>query len=169
MQLTNICRDVAEDWRRGRIYLPAELLGAARRARSALVARPPPAAVRSLLRAGRALLPLGRRGLRRPAWRCALAVRAARLVYAAIGDVIARRGYDVRAGRAVVSRRASCGWSGRCWRALGRAPAGVAQVGPSQTRWPGPDASAERAVAIYVGRIRQFRRVDWLVYSPGWA
>ena len=26
MQLTNICRDVAEDWRRGRLYLPAELL-----------------------------------------------------------------------------------------------------------------------------------------------
>ena len=32
MQLTNICRDVAEDWQRGRLYLPAELLaGTARR------------------------------------------------------------------------------------------------------------------------------------------
>ena len=29
MQLTNICRDVAEDARRGRVYLPATLLGAA--------------------------------------------------------------------------------------------------------------------------------------------
>ena len=28
MQLTNICRDVAEDWRRGRLYLPDELLSA---------------------------------------------------------------------------------------------------------------------------------------------
>ena len=26
MQLTNVCRDVAEDWDRGRLYLPEELL-----------------------------------------------------------------------------------------------------------------------------------------------
>ncbi|HVV81460.1 MAG TPA: squalene/phytoene synthase family protein, partial [Kofleriaceae bacterium] len=28
MQLTNICRDVAEDWQRGRLYLPDELVAA---------------------------------------------------------------------------------------------------------------------------------------------
>ncbi len=29
MQLTNVCRDVAEDWGKGRVYLPSELLGSA--------------------------------------------------------------------------------------------------------------------------------------------
>lgn len=35
-------------------------------------------------------------------WRCAVAVRAARLIYAAIGDRIAAMNHDVTAGRAVV-------------------------------------------------------------------
>ncbi|HEY3837934.1 MAG TPA: squalene/phytoene synthase family protein [Bryobacteraceae bacterium] len=28
LQLTNFCRDVAEDWKRGRIYIPSDVLTA---------------------------------------------------------------------------------------------------------------------------------------------
>ena len=60
--------------------------------------------------------------------RCALAVRAARLIYAAIGRQIARVGFDVRAGRAVVPRRAEA-VAGRACR---RADAGGSLVGASR-------------------------------------
>jgi phytoene synthase len=112
MQLTNVCRDVQEDWERGRLYLPRALLAEAGLA--ALPERlggPLPPEARDGLRACTArLLALadryyasGDRGLAALHWRSALAVRTARLVYAAIGRVIVRRGCDVLAGRAVVS------------------------------------------------------------------
>ena len=102
MQLTNICRDVAEDERRGRVYLPQELLGG--------VGLPShagelcPAAVSEVLRRADAFYRSGDAGLGHLPFRCAVAIRAARLIYADIGRVIARRGFDVSAGRAVVSR-----------------------------------------------------------------
>lgn len=101
MQLTNICRDVAEDERRGRVYLPAELLGGARppTAAPAETAR----AVAELLRRADAFYRRGDRGLAALPASVGVAMRAARLIYAEIGGVIARRGYDVTAGRAVVS------------------------------------------------------------------
>lgn len=111
MQLTNICRDVAEDWQRGRLYVPDELL-------APLGApdldgergRPLPSAARGpLARAVEQLLALadryyrsGDRGLIALPFRAAFAVRTARLVYAAIGRRLARQRYDVLAGRAVV-------------------------------------------------------------------
>jgi phytoene synthase len=112
MQLTNICRDVAEDWALGRLYLPEDLL----------VAVGAPAldpASRQGLGPARAELGLvlekvlaladeyyrsGDRGLFALQTRSAIAVRAARLVYSSIGRELARRNYDVLAGRAVVSR-----------------------------------------------------------------
>jgi phytoene synthase len=101
MQLTNICRDVAEDERRDRVYLPEELLGdppvrgADRRAA---------VAVEDLLRRAEVLYRSGDVGLGRLPRRCRLAIRAARLIYSDIGRQIARAGFDVRAGRAVVPR-----------------------------------------------------------------
>jgi phytoene synthase len=113
MQLTNICRDVAEDWDRGRLYVPDDLL--ARHGAGGLagdLGRPLPArAVAPLAGAVRELLALADRGYRAarrgiPAlpWRAALAVRAAASIYAAIGARIRARGCDVTAGRAVVGR-----------------------------------------------------------------
>jgi len=101
MQLTNICRDVEEDERRGRVYLPEELLDvrgevdADRRAARA---------VKHLLRRADVFYRSGDQGLAWLPMRCALAIRAARLIYADIGRQIARVGFNVRAGRAVVSR-----------------------------------------------------------------
>jgi len=107
MQLTNICRDVEEDWRNGRLYLPGELLGPTV---PCVASGPISAAMRDRTRLatglllgearryyGSADLALGLLG-----WRCALAVRTARLVYAAIGGRVEERGCDPLAGRAVV-------------------------------------------------------------------
>lgn len=115
MQLTNICRDVAEDQARDRVYIPAELLGGD--------VLPSQAGARLRIAVGEALrwaddfYRSGDAGLLALPGACAAAIRAARLIYADIGRVIARRGYDVLSGRAVVSRarklwlvvRALCG------------------------------------------------------------
>jgi 15-cis-phytoene synthase len=142
MQLTNICRDVAEDWARGRCYLPDELLashgvgGVGAGAGHGL----PASARAGLARTIRDLLALADRHYRAadagiPAlpWRAALAVRAARSIYAAIGDVLARRRYDVTAPRAVVPRRTKLALvalaAGRTLAAMpGRALASAARI-----------------------------------------
>ena len=102
MQLTNICRDVAEDAERDRIYLPADVLEACRRPGDpdGAVGR----AVAELLRRADEFYASADAGLPSLPARCAIGIRAARLIYADIGRVIARRQFDVRAGRAVVSR-----------------------------------------------------------------
>jgi phytoene synthase len=101
MQLTNICRDVAEDEQRGRVYLPAELLSGVETptAGGATTAR----AVAELLRRADAFYRRGDLGLAALPASVGVAMRAARLIYAEIGAVIARRGHDVTRGRAVVS------------------------------------------------------------------
>lgn len=108
-QLTNFIRDVAEDLRLGRVYLPAadlERFGVHRADLAAPAASP---AVRRLVAfeigrarahyqaaaAGVAMLPPRSR-------RC---VRLASAVYGAILNRVERAGYDVLAGRAVVPRR----------------------------------------------------------------
>lgn len=114
MQLTNICRDVAEDWTINRLYLPRSLL--ADRDAAWLPeqlgegttplpeeARVPLAQItRDLLEEARRYYRSGEHGTTALGWRCALAIRTASRVYAAIGTELARRGYDVFAGRAVV-------------------------------------------------------------------
>jgi len=118
MQLTNICRDVAEDWDRGRLYLPDELL--ALHGADGLVhdlGRPLPASARApiartvadLLALADAYYRSGDRGVASLPWRAAGAVMAARRVYAAIGGRIRRADHDVTAGRAVVSTGAKLG------------------------------------------------------------
>lgn len=107
MQLTNICRDVAEDWERGRIYVPTELApelhGVEPRGRlpehlAGACAR----AVRALLADAETFYASGDRGLPLLAFRARLAVATARNVYSAIGEQLLGRGADVLGGRAVV-------------------------------------------------------------------
>jgi phytoene synthase len=102
MQLTNICRDVAEDEGRGRVYLPQELLGGDFLPSRNAVATA--RTVRELLRRADGFYRSGDAGLTRLPFRCAVAIRAARLIYAEIGTVLRRRRFDVFRGRAVVSR-----------------------------------------------------------------
>ena len=113
MQLTNICRDVAEDWQLGRLYLPLQLLhehglGAWSGPESGPLpesARPSLALVsRRLLGEADRFYRSGDAGLPALPWRAALSVRAARLIYSAIGARILRPGYDAWTTRAVVPR-----------------------------------------------------------------
>jgi 15-cis-phytoene synthase len=111
MQLTNICRDVAEDWDNGRLYLPNELL--TRHGAKDLglrLGRPfPRQEYRAVAEAVRELLTLadrfyltGDQGFAALSARSAFAVRTARLVYAGIGARLERANCDVLKGRAVV-------------------------------------------------------------------
>jgi phytoene synthase len=110
MQLTNIARDVTEDLARGRQYLPTELLSRAA-LEEALKSGDPnhpssrqvAAAVAVLLRRADGYYRAGLAGLSDLGWRDALAIGAAGRIYRAIGGIIARRKFDVLAGRAVVS------------------------------------------------------------------
>jgi len=112
MQLTNICRDVAEDWQRGRLYLPRAMLresGAG--ALNGIRQGPLPIAARnSITSVTRRLLAeadrfyrSGDAGIRYLPWRAAFSVRAARLIYSAIGDRILSADYDAYSMRAFVS------------------------------------------------------------------
>lgn len=112
MQLTNIVRDVFEDWGSGRLYLPLELCaraGAPGLERSVGGDLPgehrlPIAHVRrELLRAADGFYASGRAGLAYLDPRAAFAIRAAGLLYSEIGREVARADHDVLAGRAVVS------------------------------------------------------------------
>lgn len=117
MQITNICRDIAEDWTRGRRYLPADLLAAGAdiepssepSAESSptlppALAAPFAAAMRALIDRADAHYYQGDRGLIALPWRSALAVAAARHIYRDIGRLIAARGYDPTAGRVWTSK-----------------------------------------------------------------
>lgn len=112
MQITNICRDVDEDWRRGRLYLPAPLLEqyglgslparaqlALRDADGPLLAH----VIRALLDDAQGRYQAGLDGLRYLPWRAALAVGVAAAVYADIGSALARQGYNPLLGRAYTS------------------------------------------------------------------
>ncbi len=111
MQLTNVCRDVAEDWDRDRLYLPDEVLAAhgAPGLAGELGRALPRTAHEAIAATRRDLLALadryyraGDRGLAALPWRAALAVRSASRVYAAIGAQIALTDHAVTAPRAVV-------------------------------------------------------------------
>jgi phytoene synthase len=126
MQLTNICRDVVEDWLGGRQYLPLDLVTPDELAKAAQVplsadnARATVArAVAVLIDRADAYYASGMKGLRGLRWRNALAIGAAARIYRAIGRRIARRRFDVFAGRAVVSLPAKLGLAlGSGWELL---------------------------------------------------
>lgn len=118
MQLTNVCRDVAEDWARDRLYLPDELLakhgagGLASALGGPLPADAAPAiraTVLDLLALADRYYASARAGYPALPWRAGLGVRAAGRIYRAIGVTLARRGGDALAGRVVVGKAAKLG------------------------------------------------------------
>ena len=109
MQLTNICRDVGEDARAGRIYLPLDWLVEAGVDQEELTLRPAhsPAlasVVKRVLDRADACYRRADLGMTLYPYDCRLGVRAARLIYADIGHVIARNGYDSVSTRAYTSK-----------------------------------------------------------------
>jgi phytoene synthase len=158
MQLTNIARDVLEDWERDRLYLPEELLaryGAAglhRRLGNALPASAAPAvarAVQALLARADAFYRSGDAGLAHLSPRCAFAVRAARLVYARIRHVVRSRGGDPRAGRAVVGKGMKAALVARAGLETLRSLPGV--LGARRTTAPHGKLSLDEALAFRRG------------------
>ncbi|MEM1344717.1 MAG: phytoene/squalene synthase family protein [Pseudomonadota bacterium] len=108
MQLTNIARDVGEDARNGRVYLPLDWLAEAWIDPEALIAEPrhTPALARvvaRLLREADTLYLRAEAGIARLPRDCRPAIYAARFLYAEIGREVARAGYNAIDSRAVVS------------------------------------------------------------------
>ena len=110
MQLTNICRDVGEDARRGRLYLPARPLSEAGVQIEEWLTRPElrpeiAAAVSRLLDDADRLYARSWQGISRLPAQSRPAIRAASLLYAAIGNEIRRAGFDSVNRRAWTTRR----------------------------------------------------------------
>lgn len=110
MQLTNIARDVGEDARNGRLYLPRQWLREAGIEPQAWLATPRfdaaiAAVVQRLLRVADDLYESAEHGIAALPRDCRPAIHAARLVYAEIGRELERNGLDSIARRAVVSRQ----------------------------------------------------------------
>lgn len=114
MQLTNICRDVEEDWERYRLYIPESLL--ARCGFPDLAAwlggpfpeeakEPVAVAISRLLDEADRYYASGEAGLSALSWRCSLAIRTASQVYSSIGERIRGVDCDPLAGRAIVPRK----------------------------------------------------------------
>lgn len=107
MQLSNIARDVGEDARAGRLYLPRQWLHEAGIDADAWLAAPvqtPPLGrvVRRLLDHADALYAGVGAGVAQLPVACRPGINAARFLYAAIGHEVARAGLDAVTRRAVV-------------------------------------------------------------------
>ncbi len=108
MQLSNIARDVGEDARNGRLYLPRAWLIEHGIEPEAFLRRPRhtpalAAVVARLLAAADALYERADTGIQGLPAGCRFGIHAARLLYAEIGHEVARRGFDGVSSRAVVS------------------------------------------------------------------
>ena len=113
MQLSNIARDVGEDARNGRIYLPLDWCKQEDVDIDALLAQPemtPGLArvVQRLLHKAEEFYARAELGITHLPGSCQPGIRAARLLYAEIGHVVARNNYDSISQRAIVpvSRKA---------------------------------------------------------------
>jgi 15-cis-phytoene synthase len=128
MQLTNIARDVGEDARRGRLYLPAAWLREEGVDPAAFLRDPSPSpgvrrATARLLAHAALLYARAQAGIPALPRDCRPAIRAASLIYADIGRVIARRGHDSVSGRAHTSAARKLWLLSRAWLGVVRADA----------------------------------------------
>ena len=162
MQLTNIARDVGEDARAGRLYLPLAWLAAEGIDPDAFLANPSftPAlgrVVRRLLGAAAALYRRAQSGIASLPWDCRPGIAAASLMYEAIGREVARNGYDSVTRRAVVPR-------GRKLAVLSRAALAIALPGTAVSIPP----LAACAALVHAAQVRPAApatlddRIAWL-------
>ena len=136
MQLTNIARDVAEDWRRSRCYLPLEWTDGLRPGGEPPDPRRVRRGVQTILEVADGYYTAGEAGISGLDTDSRLAVRAAARIYHAIGTRIRRRGCEVLDERARVSTLGKLGIFARAM----LIPAGGSR--PMQL-----DDSAQRALA----------------------
>jgi phytoene synthase len=139
MQLSNIARDVGEDARMGRLYLPRHWMVEAGLDPDAWLAQPVfspalGAVVGRLLDAADVLYRRVDAGVARLPLACRPGINAARFMYAAIGHQVARRGLDSVTGRARVPA------SRKAWLLL----RSVAQLAPRPAAHALPPLAANR-------------------------
>lgn len=168
MQLTNVARDVGEDARVGRLYLPLDWLREAGIDPDAWLARPvfDPAlgsVIRRLLCSADALYRRAGVGIARLPLACRPGMFAARFLYAEIGRELERRGLDSVSRRAVVPARRKVM---QLSRALATAPLPLRAVSDpplDETRFlvEAVIAAPTPAVVVPTGRIEN--RVIWLL------
>jgi 15-cis-phytoene synthase len=117
MQLTNIARDVGEDARAGRLYLPVDWLTAAGVEPEAWLATPTAtpairlATARLLAEADR-LYTRSEAGVAALPLACRPGILAARMIYAGIGGAVRRRNHDSISSRARTGVAQKLGWLG---------------------------------------------------------
>lgn len=129
MQLTNIARDVGEDARAGRLYLPHDWLRDAGWAPGTFLRAPVFDAgiadvIRRLLAEADRLYARADAGIAALPVDCRAGIAAARHIYAGIGGAVARAGYDSLNARAHTSAGRKAGWMAL---ALGQAALTLAQ------------------------------------------
>jgi phytoene synthase len=158
MQLSNIARDVGEDARAGRLYLPRDWMVEAGLDPCAFLANPvfsPQLAqvVQRLLAVADALYARADAGIASLPLTCRPGIGAARRIYAEIGHEVARAGFDSLSRRAVVS-------SGRKLALLGASVAGAMLPG-SACDAPPLEETRFLVEAASVPEIRTTGRVAW--------
>jgi phytoene synthase len=110
MQLTNIARDVGEDARNGRLYLPMRWMREAGTDPLGFLARPSfslelATVIQRLLDEAETLYARAEAGIALLPRDCRPAIRAAARIYAEIGSEVAAAGFDSVTRRAIVSKR----------------------------------------------------------------
>jgi 15-cis-phytoene synthase len=170
MQLTNIARDVGEDARNGRLYLPLTWLRDEGIDPVAWLAAPRFDAalgrvVQRLLDAADVLYARAEHGIAALPRDCRAAIVAARLVYAEIGRELERNGLDAVTRRAVVPRQRKLSLLARAtaagWRAPATADAGappltaVRHLVEAVAAWPPPTFTPARNFPQRVGWVLQ--------------
>ena len=172
MQLSNIARDVGEDARAGRLYLPLEWMRAAGIEPNAWLARPVHSAalagvIRRLLSAADELYARAELGIAALPADCRAGIFAARWLYAEIGREVERRGCDALSQRAVVPIRRKAQLLMRAWMAKASVHSDTASPPLEQVRFLVDAASGSAEAVPSLRDVSSPRTLDeraaWLV------
>jgi phytoene synthase len=188
MQLTNIARDVGEDAREGRLYLPTDWLEEAGIDPARFLADPHPSrTIRSmvgrLVREADTLYARSEAGVAALPLACRPGIFAARYIYAGIAGRVRRAGHDSIGSRARTGTAAKLGWLAlSAGRAAGtlvmpRSPLLYARPLPEVAflveaaagKAPAQSGRAEALVALFAQLERRDRRRDTLNDGRQWA
>ncbi|MCL5775736.1 phytoene/squalene synthase family protein [Limibaculum sp. FT325] len=166
MQLSNIARDVGEDARAGRLYLPRAWLREAGIDADRFLAAPTfaPAlgqVVSRLLAEAERLYDRAAPGIAMLPADCRPAIAAARLIYREIGREVAARGFDSVASRAVVGRGRKLGLLAAASLGARLPVAGARGLAPlDETRFL---VEAVEPQPVWAARPRSVGRVMWTI------
>jgi phytoene synthase len=189
MQLTNIARDVGEDARLGRLYLPLAWLRESGIEPDEWLAQPRftpalAAVIARLLERAEQLYARAAAGIAELPPACRPGMHVARVLYAEIGHELRRRGLDAVAGRAVVPTARKAALLPGALLAAAGAPGGLQAEALEAARFlvesaTRDDPSLEPGLAAATGRLEE--RVVWLLglferleriergRTPGWT